>query len=246
MRYLVLTDIHANLEALEAVLADAGAVDAVLFLGDLIGYGPNPNEVVARLKGLANLTALSGNHDWAALGKLDLDSFNDVARAAAEWTTAHLEPEIRSYLDALPPRLDIDGFTLAHGSPRNPIWEYLEHSSQGPPNFAAFEAPVAFVGHTHVPRILAQASGDHNSSTRVEMPHSGQVINLREGGRRIVNPGGVGQPRDGDSRAAYGLWDSETGTFTFRRVPYDVARTQEKILAAGLPPMLAARLSYGL
>ncbi|MBV9279260.1 MAG: metallophosphoesterase, partial [Chloroflexi bacterium] len=135
MRHLVLTDIHANLEALEAVLADAGEYEAVLCLGDLVGYGPNPNECVDCVRELAELTCLAGNHDWAAIGKLDLSSFNAEARKAAEWTQAKLRPDVLTYLKGLPAKLEREGYALAHGSPRDPIWEYLVVDYQGPPNF---------------------------------------------------------------------------------------------------------------
>lgn len=246
MRYLVLTDVHANLEALEAVLADAGEYDAVLCLGDLVGYGPNPNECVERVRALPNLTCLAGNHDWAALGRIDLGSFNAEARRAAEWTRDHLTDDVRTYLQELCPKLQMPDFALAHGSPRDPIWEYLVVEYQGPPNFAEFEGPFCLVGHTHVPRTFVESRNGSALRVEVQMPDAGDEIDLLDGERRIVNPGGVGQPRNGDPRAAYGLWDDETGTFTFRRVPYPVATTQGKIRAAGLPGVLATRLRLGI
>src|SRR6266567_3854119 len=156
MRYLVLSDIHANLEALEAVLADAASYDAVLCLGDLVGYGPNPNECVDRVRALPDLTCLVGNHDWAALGKLDLDMFNEFARAAAIWTTAELREDALDYLASLPAKTETEAFALAHASPRDPIWEYMEFEHQGPPNFREFKARFCFVGHTHVPRTFVE------------------------------------------------------------------------------------------
>lgn len=246
MRYLVLSDIHANLEALEAVLADAGAYDAVLCLGDLVGYGPNPNECVNRVRELPGLTCLVGNHDWAALGRMDLASFNSDARRAAEWTQDHIDGEVREYLSGLPPKMDSPEFALAHGSPRDPIWEYLVADYQGPPNFLEFQAPFCFVGHTHVPRTFVEMRNGDDSHVEVDMPDADDVINLADGSRRIVNPGGVGQPRNGDPRAAYGIWDSDSGEFTFRRVPYPVETTQQKIRAAALPGSLAARLRIGI
>jgi diadenosine tetraphosphatase ApaH/serine/threonine PP2A family protein phosphatase len=246
MRYLVLSDIHANLEAFEAVIADAGEVDATLCLGDLVGYGPDPNECVDRVRELPELTCLSGNHDWAALGKLDLASFNLEARKAAEWTQRHLRDDVLSFLKELPPKLQTEEFALAHGSPRDPIWEYLVGEQQAAPNFEEFTGLFCLVGHTHVPRTFLQVGKGNATGARVQIPEPEEEINLADGRRRIVNPGGVGQPRNGDPRAAYGIWDSDSGTFTFRRVPYDVRTTQRKIQAAGLPAVLATRLRFGL
>jgi diadenosine tetraphosphatase ApaH/serine/threonine PP2A family protein phosphatase len=247
MRYLVLTDVHANLEALTSVLDDAGEYDAVLCLGDLIGYGPNPNECVNRVRALPNLICLVGNHDLAALGGIDLSSFNPFAREAAKWTAEQIDDDVREYLESLgPARLDDDQFAIAHASPRDPIWEYLEAEPQGPPNFKMFTAPVCFVGHTHVPRIfLEMKKGDHVFSNIV-MPDADDELQIGDGARKIVNPGGVGQPRNGDPRAAYGVWDTDSEMFTFRRVTYPVAITQIKIRIAGLPIGLAQRLQFGI
>lgn len=243
MRYLVLSDIHANIEALEAVLAAAGGqYGAVLSLGDLVGYGPNPNEVVTRIRELGPQLALVGNHDLAALGQLDLEMFNPYAREAAEWTAWCLASESRSYLSGIEPSAAGENVELFHASPRDPVWEYMEEGWQGRPNFAAFQAPLAFVGHTHVPRVFVL---DESGGVTVGVPGAGETLQLEPGNRYIVNPGGVGQPRDGDPRAAYGIWDSEAATFNFERVPYDVPVTQGKIREAGLPEILAARLPLG-
>jgi diadenosine tetraphosphatase ApaH/serine/threonine PP2A family protein phosphatase len=246
MRYLVISDIHGNLEALEAVLADAAEYDAVLCLGDLIGYGPNPNEVVDRVRELPNLTSLVGNHDLAALGRLDLDAFNSYARFAAEWTDRQLRGDVRAWLESLKPKGEIPDVFLAHASPCDPIWEYLEVESQGPANFRAFQGPVCLVGHTHVPRTFAEQQNRSAQRISVRLPIPGETINLADQSRRIVNPGGVGQPRDGDPRAAYGILDADTGSFTFCRIPYAIPTTQRKIREAGLPAALGERLSYGL
>jgi len=238
VRHLVISDVHANLEALEAVLEAAPDHEAVLFLGDLVGYGPNPNECVDLVRRLPGLTALVGNHDLAALGLIDSADFNDVARAAALWTGEQLTDESRSFLSGLKPALSQGEIYLAHASPRDPVWEYMESPGQGPPNFARFKQRTCFVGHTHIPRVFEEPSG-------VRIPRPGESLALHAPPRRIVNPGGVGQPRDHDPRAAYGIFDAETGGFAFRRVPYDIAGTQQKILAAGLPAALASRLELG-
>jgi len=244
MRYLVLTDIHANLEALEAVLADAPQYDAVLSLGDLVGYGPSPNEVIERVRGLPNVTGLKGNHDLAALEEIDLSTFNPHARAAAEWTAEQMTAESRDYLNSLPTSAGSPHAFLAHASPRDPVWEYMEFPLQGPPNFAVFEGPLALVGHTHVPRVFEHREGGPASA--VWEPEGGDAVEVRDGTRHIVNPGGVGQPRDGNPRAAYGILDTDSGTFTFHRVAYPVQETQRKMLDAGLPEPLATRLAYGM
>ncbi|GAC1396647.1 MAG: metallophosphoesterase family protein [Chloroflexota bacterium] len=243
MRFLVLSDIHGNFEALQAVLADAPMYDSTICLGDTVGYGPNPNECVDAVRSLPGVTCLIGNHDLAALGQLNLSDFNPFARKAAVWTDAHLKADVRAYLGSLTPSKQAYSMHLAHASPRDPVWEYMEESSQGPPNFAAFSEQTCFVGHTHVPRVF---ENDSAGQARVYTAKHGHSVTIRSGSRKIINPGGVGQPRDGDPRASYGLLDTTSQTFVFRRVPYPIDRTQEKILKAGLPAPLAYRLASGL
>lgn len=243
MLYLVISDVHANLEALEAVLGDAGEYDAVLCLGDLVGYGPNPNECVQRVRGLPNLTSLVGNHDLAALGELDLSDFNPYARDSAEWTMRNLESDARDFLLSLPRSGPVSGFYTAHASPRDPVWEYMEVEEQGPPNFRLFDEPICLVGHTHVPRVFLETTPSRSS---VAVCHADDVLQLNDGIRKIINPGSVGQPRDGDPRAAYALLDTDSNRFEFRRVRYSFPVTQEKITRNGLPAVLARRLSHGM
>lgn len=242
MRYLLISDVHGNLEALEAVLADAPPYDAIINLGDLIGYGPNPNEVVERVRQLPLGGSLAGNHDLAALGRIDLELFNPVAGFAARWTAGKLRPEARGYMDTLEPTGRSAHLFLAHGSPLDPVWEYMETAWQGRENFGAFAEQAALVGHTHVPRVFELADGN----VKVWRPEDGRMLTLEEGKRYIINPGGVGQPRDGDPRAAYALYDTADGTVSFYRVTYPVPVTQKKILDAGLPSGLASRLSRGM
>jgi diadenosine tetraphosphatase ApaH/serine/threonine PP2A family protein phosphatase len=153
---------------------------------------------------------------------------------------------VRAFLGKLPPKVEFEEFALAHGSPRDPIWEYLIAEYQASPNFEEFKAPFCFVGHTHVPRTFVEMRNGGMSWVEAEMPEAGDEIDLGDARRRIVNPGGVGQPRNGDPRAAYGVWDAESGRFTFRRVPYPLEITQKKIRDAGLPGSLAARLRIGI
>lgn len=410
MRYAIFTDIHANLEALEAVLAkidelaEEQPIDQIWFLGDLVGYGPNPNECIDKLLERTNVI-IAGNHDWAAVGKIDLDDFSTAARISAEWTAEQLTEEHRVFLTNLPERIEIDECTLVHGSPYGPLWEYLTSEVLAERSFKYFNSRYCFVGHTHVPIIYqqlddvsnaptlplsnaeqqeivasaqedardndeeetkkmaavrpqaqafgstAQASSNgavvetgniaetttqgqnaseeseqadeeitplqhataptdqdieaaeaamhddkpveivvvQHSDQRTSVPEesipitdeetinnaeerlnseidellallglsqsmvqvTNEMIVPPEGNwqapddyRAIVNPGGVGQPRDGDPRAAFMIYDTKKG-FTFYRVPYKIEKTQEKIIQAGLPHYLASRLAYG-
>jgi diadenosine tetraphosphatase ApaH/serine/threonine PP2A family protein phosphatase len=403
MRYAIFTDIHANLEALETVLAKIDElakeqpIDQIWFLGDLVGYGPNPNECITTLRERTDVI-IAGNHDWAAVGKLDLDDFSAAARISAEWTAEQLTEEHREFLRNLPERLEIGECTLVHGSPYGPLWEYLTSEVLAERSFQYFDSRFCLVGHTHVPVIFQQPYTFANEPTepldpiaqdaqkeeetaemaaviltsqkaevaeralletdevphdqeasvqtipaipeqeeaqndeepapagppsaqeaeaseveevpapdgndgRQEEPESSapeekelvayeitdkttsesdiknaedrlndeieellellglsqsmiQVTNEMipppeglweppQGYRAIINPGGVGQPRDGDPRAAFMIYDSERGTFEFYRIPYPFEKTQEKIIQAGLPQYLAVRLAFG-
>jgi predicted phosphodiesterase len=240
MRIAVLSDIHSNLAALEAVLASIGSVDAIWQLGDVVGYGPDPNAVVARLRE-AGAIGVRGNHDAAAVGDLAIEDFNADGRLAMEWTRANLSHEARAYLAALPEVLVPDGFdfTLAHGSPRDPIWEYMLTTWEARENLAAFETTYCLVGHTHVPLVLRQ-------KRRMERLSAGPESRLELDGRRaFLNPGSVGQPRDGVPTASYMVLDTAAGHATWHRVQYDIEATQAAMRDAGLPPRLARRLSFG-
>lgn len=241
MRILIISDIHANLTAFEAVMADAdGQWDFIWFLGDLIGYGPDPNECVALLREYDHI-GLSGNHDWAVLGKLDAASFNHEARAAIEWTRATLTEDARAYLDALP-TMRVDGpFTLAHASPRQPVWEYILDAHTAAVNFDYFDTDYCLVGHTHVPVIF-----EHRDANTILLhpPSYDTPFNLNSS-RVIINPGSVGQPRDSDPRASYAFLDTEAMTWEYRRVIYPVAETQARMREHGMPTRLIKRLEYG-
>jgi diadenosine tetraphosphatase ApaH/serine/threonine PP2A family protein phosphatase len=378
MRYAIFSDVHANLEALEAVLAkidelaEEKPIDQVWFLGDLVGYGPNPNECIALVRSRTDVI-IAGNHDWAAIGKLDLEDFSDAARISAEWTAKQLTDEHREFLTNLPERLEIGECTLVHGSPYGPLWEYLTSEVLAERSFQYFTSRFCLVGHTHIPLIFQQPDtfattptlplfeGDQNelnellaaldeavsveeeanlnetaasayADPRTDQPASQEQANalleakmntvdqtpdndgsecseelyedqdaqdaqveedsgitpeavIQEAEERlnneieellellgvsesmvtitnemiippeglwqppsehraIINPGGVGQPRDGDPRASLMIYDTESG-FEFFRVAYPLKKTQEKIIKAGLPQYLAVRLSYG-
>ncbi|HSH01249.1 MAG TPA: metallophosphoesterase family protein [Anaerolineae bacterium] len=243
MRVLVISDIHANLTAFETVLADAeGEWEMIWCLGDVIGYGPDPNECVALLRE-QNHMSLSGNHDWAVLDKLDTRVFNDDAKRAIAWAQSVLTDETRAYLDSLPARVDDQhpAFTLAHGSPREPVWEYILDSLTALANFDLIETPLCLVGHSHVAGLF-----ERMGATRVvpRSPIYRRPITLVDK-EMILNPGSVGQPRDSDPRAAYALLDTDEMTWEFRRVAYAIEETQARMTAHGLPERLVQRLNYG-
>ncbi len=240
MRVAVLSDIHSNLAALDAVLEDLGVVDAVWVLGDIVGYGPDPDAVVARLREV-DAVAVRGNHDAAALGQLDAAAFNDDARTAVEWTATALSAETRAWLDALPERRELDDFTLVHGSPRDPLWEYLFSVPVARRSFAAFSTRHCLVGHTHVPLVFR----DEDGSVEILEPRHSSTLTLDDR-RTFLNPGSVGQPRDGDPRACAMLMDTQDGAVEWRRIGYPVERTQARMREVGLPVRLVNRLAHGL
>jgi len=232
--------VHGNLEALRAVLEDcADAADAVLCLGDTVGYGADPLPCVELVADRAQVV-VGGNHEHAVAGRLDLAWFNRYARAAAEWTRERLDDDHRDWLGALPLVHELADATLVHASPAQPEeWEYLVTAEDGFAAFGHFATRWCFVGHSHVPGAwsLGSAGPEH-------YPGAAELA-MERGRRYIVNVGSVGQPRDRDPRAAYALWDADAGRVEIRRVPYDVAAARLKILAAGLPRFLADRLAAG-
>ncbi len=246
-RILVLSDIHGNLDALEAVLKDAGRVDAVWCLGDVVGYGPEPRECLQRIANLPHLICVQGNHDAAVTGKLDLYAFNREAILSIQWTRAQLSTGDIEWLAGLPEKVEVEDITITHGSPRNPIWEYLLDLSTVQVNFEHFATPFCFVGHTHIPILYTYFYGKGNGKSEgfVDwmIPAANQLITLKP--RSIVNPGSVGQPRDRDTRASYAIYQPEDHQWELRRVPYDIQAVQQKILAAGLPARHASRLEEG-
>ncbi|MHB8992603.1 MAG: metallophosphoesterase family protein [Chloroflexota bacterium] len=241
MRYGIVADIHANLAAFETVLADMGKVDVLWCLGDLVGYGPDPNECAELLRRHDHLCVV-GNHDLAAIRRLDTRDFNPDAARAAEWTARQLSERSRLFLSALPERVVAEPFTLVHGSPRSPVWEYVTHEGRATPNFQHFQTRACLVGHTHVPALYVEESPDGPVTGRA--PGTGDQVEV--GPKRLIaNPGGVGQPRDGDPRAAYALFDSDSGLLEWRRVDYPIHVTQQKMREFGLPSRLIERLDNG-
>ena len=241
MKVAVFSDVHGNLRALEAVLAaiDADPPDELWCLGDLVGYGPKPNECCALVQARAS-RCLAGNHDLAVRGTIDLADFTGDAGAAARWTREVLSAEALSYLESLEPRGNADGVALFHGSARDPVWEYVLTDESALATFRLTEEPLVLVGHSHV--ALAVELQD-------ELLDGGLAPDGTEhdlaGARWILNPGSVGQPRDGDPRAAYLVLDLEARRATFCRVDYDIAQTQAEVREAGLPEMLGLRLQLG-
>jgi diadenosine tetraphosphatase ApaH/serine/threonine PP2A family protein phosphatase len=242
MRYLLVSDIHGNLQAFEAVLQDAPPDMPVWCLGDLVGYGPNPNECIELLQSLEH-ECIVGNHDWAAMDKVDLNDFNPDAKRAVQWTQDQLTPANAAYLEDLPTILVRGKFTLVHGSPREPIWEYILYPPTACTNFAYLETPHCLVGHTHIPIKFVLADDDEHLCEMERLPEDGaRPLGTQ---RLIINPGSVGQPRDGDARASYAILDTEALTLEHRRVRYDIKKTQRLMQRAKLPSRNITRLSYG-
>jgi predicted phosphodiesterase len=241
MRILIISDIHANLSALNAVLLAAGTVDATWCLGDLVGYGPDPNECIERVRSLPKLTCLLGNHDAAALGKIDLQTFNHEARASARWTQDTLSSDSLEFLRSLPEKEVIGQVTLTHGSPRNPVWEYLLDTNTAELNFDYFDTQICLVGHTHLP--IAYFASDGSGTARWKMFQVGDRVRIEE--RCILNPGSVGQPRDRDPRASFAIFDPDEAVWEQCRLGYDIEAVQKRIYEAGLPHRQAVRLAQG-
>ncbi len=242
MRIAVLSDIHANLHALQAVLADvdAGGFDELWCLGDVVGYGPRPNECTALVRERATV-CLAGNHDLVVLGKIPMTAFADDAGVAALWTQRVLDDDARTFLETLEPMATRPGAELFHGSPRDPVWDYVLSEDAALHTFAATSEPLVLVGHSHVALELSNDGlglygGKADAGLRLD-------LNSR---RRLLNPGSVGQPRDSDARAAWLEIDKETGWATFRRTAYPVELTQGEMREQGLPEILAARLEHGV
>ena len=245
MRVALLSDIHSNLAALEAVLAavHAEGIDAVWNMGDLVGYGPDPDSVVSAMQDEA-ASCVMGNHDAAALELIPIDGFNELAQASSRWTVANISDATRRFLAAMP-RIEVDGdFSRCHGTLRDPIWEYLDPREAAAAHFDAQSTPFSIVGHTHH-QMLVTRSAVGETNALVPWDDETHALNAADGMLSCINPGSVGQPRDGDPRACYALLDTTACTVAFHRVAYDIAATQQRMQAAGLPEALASRLSTG-
>ncbi len=243
MRIAIVADIHSNLEAFEAVLRHAeagGPIDRLWCLGDVVGYGPEPGACIDLLRRYPH-ASVAGNHDLAAIGKMSTEDFNPVAAEAAHWTARQLSAEERKYLEEMPLVVKEDDFTLVHGTLRHPEWEYLLSGEEAEAHFRLQETPYSLIGHSHVPFVAVEAPG---RPAAMVVLADGDELELTDD-RLAINPGGVGQPRDGDARAAYALYATDARTIAFHRVEYDIKATQRKMEAAGLPRPLIERLSHG-
>jgi predicted phosphodiesterase len=239
MRILVLSDIHANLTALEAVIADAGEFDAVWCLGDIVGYGPDPEECLTAVRAMPGLVCVLGNHDAAMIGEIDAQAFNPEARLSIEWTRQVVSKDNLAFTADLPKYTAVDRVTIVHGSPRAPTYEYLLHPYTATLNFAYFETDYSFFGHTHIPTMFKLKNGYADLSV---LEGTGEFT-LEP--RLMINPGSVGQPRDRDPRAAYALYDTANDLWDYRRVEYDIAAVQARMRALDLPPKHIQRLAEG-
>jgi diadenosine tetraphosphatase ApaH/serine/threonine PP2A family protein phosphatase len=241
MKVLILSDIHANRTALEAVLEAAGSYDAVWCLGDIVGYGPDPNDCVAMVRDLPDLVCLRGNHDSAVIGLTEKSKFNPSAQSVLEWTEEQLNPVHRKYLQSLSPQAKIGEVTLAHGSPRDPVWEYIMDVYTATANFEYFDTSYCFVGHSHLPVLYYLKPA--KKLANVTFVYPGDTTALPN--RSIVNPGSVGQPRDHDPRAAFTIFDTDKNTWTQHRITYDISEVQQRMTRAGIPLEYIQRLNLG-
>jgi len=239
MHILVFSDIHSNLTALEKVLSVAGSYDAVWCLGDVVGYGPDPNECIALIQTLPNLICIRGNHDAAVVGDVDQHTFNHEASLAISWTKRELDADGQEFLLKLPETVIQENVTLVHGSPRNPVWDYVMDSMTALRMFQFFETQICMLGHTHVPAYWVENEAD--SKSNIVLDFQKRTVQ----GRVILNPGSVGQPRDHDPRASFAIFDTENLTWELRRVEYDISSVQDRIKKAGLPWRHAMRLHEG-
>jgi predicted phosphodiesterase len=240
VRVAVLSDIHSNLVALDAVLGSLPPIDAIWHLGDIVGYGPDPDGVVDRLRE-RGVVGVRGNHDAAALGGPEIEWFNVDARRAMEWTRTTISAATRAWLEALPDRLELEDFTLVHGSPRDPTWEYVTSTPVARAGIAVLRTPHGLHGHTHIPIAYCEEDGRIDTMS----PSEGSRLELH-GRRALLNPGSVGQPRDGISTASWMLLDTQAGVASWHRTAYDIRAVQTAMAAVSLPERLVARLAHGL
>jgi diadenosine tetraphosphatase ApaH/serine/threonine PP2A family protein phosphatase len=245
LRVAVLSDIHSNRQALEAVLAaiDEAAVEQVWCLGDMVGYGADPDACTALIRERCD-TCLVGNHDLAVLGALDISTFSESAAAAVEWTRENVGEETLEFLAGLEPAASQQGIGLFHASPRDPVWEYVLSTDQAEAGFEAQEERVGLIGHSHIALFFVRAPDARPGYAQGAQADGGVEVELAEG-KWLLNPGSVGQPRDSDPRAAWLELDTETWTARWHRVEYDIEAAAAAIRAAGLPPSLADRLEVG-
>ena len=248
MKIAVLSDIHANLVALKQTLdlIDSMQTDAVWCLGDTVGYGPHPQECVDIIRARADI-CLAGNHDLAVVGKTDLAAFNPIAREAALWQRKRLTDESLSWLKSLPTRVVKHDITLAHASPRHPVWEYVDNELVAAENYDAFDTPLCLIGHSHLAiawRMHRSASDGRIDVEGITEP-PGFALALDIADKWLLNPGSVGQPRDHDPRASFAILDTDARIWIWHRIEYDILSVEKAIKSAGLPDLLGRRLYLG-
>ncbi len=240
MRYAIFADVHSNLEAINAVenAIKGERIDECLCLGDIVGYGANPGECIEKIKRLASII-VAGNHDWAAAGKFDISYFNIYAKKAILWTQQNITKEEKNFLSHLPLIYETQLFTLTHGTLIHPEdFGYVLNNVMAGKNMQIQKTPFCFIGHSHMPEI-------YKTGENLVLREKSREIVVKEGNKYLINVGSVGQPRDGDPRAAYCIFDTSEGTISIKRVEYNISKTCDKILAAGLPQTLAYRLFEG-
>lgn len=241
MRTLVISDIHANATAFEAVLKEAGEFDRTWCLGDIVGYGPDPERCIEMLQSLPELTCVMGNHDAALLRLIDVTAFNDDARIALEIQAEHISQASRDYLERMQVVIEKNGITFVHGSPRDPIWEYIINLAIARANFGYFQSQICLIGHSHIPSLFVEKE---KGDVFLLQPSHGDMWRSEQ--RFILNPGSVGQPRDNNPRASYVIYNDEAEIWQFQRVAYDIDSVQSRIIDMGLPMRHAARLYHGM
>jgi len=246
MKIAVISDIHANFEALQRVMAriDTLSVDAIWCLGDIAGYGPHPNACIDLIHERADV-CLVGNHDLAILGRIDIERFNPIAKEAILWHRQHIDARHKEWLQSLSPKVELAEVTLAHASPRHPVWEYVNDKKVAKENYHEFNTPICLIGHSHYALAWQLRPRGRRVRATLHLPESGQILQLTPEDKWMLNPGSVGQPRDHDPRASFAILDTQARTWAWQRVEYDYKKVAQDILAAGLPEILGQRLHYG-
>jgi diadenosine tetraphosphatase ApaH/serine/threonine PP2A family protein phosphatase len=241
MKLGILADIHSNLEALNCALDALKDVSGFICPGDIVGYGPNPNECVEIVRKL-DCRTVAGNHDYAGVGKLDPSNFSGDAREAIEWTAKVLTEENRKFLQSLPEYIENEKYEMVHGSLRNPIEEYITNVQVGAATLELMQKKICFVGHLHIPLVVVKEKGSKYDGWQL---NDGDTIEIKKFDKIVINTGGVGQPRDMDTRASFGVYDTEKQTVEIRKIEYNISAVQEKMRKAYLPEFLIERLKYG-
>ncbi|MFH1710171.1 MAG: metallophosphoesterase family protein [bacterium] len=241
MKLGILADIHSNLEALKCVLDALKGVPEFICLGDIVGYGPNPNECVEIVRSL-NCRTVAGNHGYSCIGKFDASQFSGDIEKSISWTSKILTPDNRKFLEGLPDRLEVDDFEMVHGSLRNPIEEYISNVQLGAATIELMKKKICFVGHLHVPLVIVKEKDGKYKGWQL---NDGDIVDVSKFDKVVINVGSIGQPRDMDPRASFGIYDNEKQTVEIRKVEYDIQAVQEKMKKADLPDFLIERLKYG-